>query len=369
MIKGLYIHIPFCDQICTYCDFTKMVANDDLKVEYIRALVRELEYFSDLTEKCETIYIGGGTPSSLELDLLEAFFNELSQTVNLQKIIEFTVEANPSDISHELLKIFKKYHVNRISMGVQSMDEGLLKFLGRNHTQDIVRNAVQLIKEYNFALNLDFLYAVPGQTKELLIKDLEYVKKFNPEHLSYYSLIVEDRTIISHLINTHKVADFPDDLARDFADIVDATLKNYGYHKYEVSNYSKPGNESKHNLIYWDVEEYLGIGLNASSQYNYIRMKNPKSIKEYIAGTKKNALNMHQLEEYNPKLEILLLGLRKTSGVSLEEYKLRIKKDVFEVYPQLKKHLENNLLEIKDGYLRFTENGMYLANQVYLDII
>ncbi|MDD3712105.1 MAG: radical SAM family heme chaperone HemW [Candidatus Izemoplasmatales bacterium] len=369
MIKGLYIHIPFCDQICTYCDFAKMVAGDELKVDYVRALIKELEYFSDLAEHAQTIYIGGGTPSSLDIDLLEAFLSELSTTVNLKGIEEFTIEANPCDVSDDLLKLFKKYHVNRISMGVQSTDEGLLKFLGRNHTLESVIKAVELIKKYNFNLNLDFLYAVPGQTEEMIRKDLDFIKMFDPQHVSYYSLIVEDRTIINHLINTHKVADFPDDLARDFADIIDQYLEDLGYDKYEVSNYCKSGFESKHNLIYWNVEEYLGIGLNASSQYNYIRMKNPKSIKEYIAGTKKNALNMHQLEDYNPKLELLLLGLRKTKGVNLEYYKSRIKKDVFEVYPILSKHLENKLLELKDGYLKFTKNGMYLANQVYIDII
>lgn len=369
MIKGLYIHIPFCDQICTYCDFAKMVAGDELKTEYIRALVKELEYFSDLTEKCETIYIGGGTPSSLDLDLLAAFLHELSLNTHLDKIKEFNFEANPCDINQELLDVLKKYHVTRISMGVQSMEDSLLKFLGRNHDRKMVIKAVELIKKNNFILNLDFLYAVPGQTEEMLRKDISELKNLNPEHISYYSLIVEDRTIINHLIDSHKVADFPNDLARDFAEIVDSELKKSGYNKYEVSNYAKEGFESKHNLLYWDLEEYLGIGLNASSQYNYVRMKNPNSIKQYIAGTMKNALNMHQLEEFNPKLELILMGLRKTAGLSLEYYKSRIKKDVFEVYPQLKKHIDNKLLEVKDGYLRLTANGMYLANQVYLDII
>lgn len=369
MIKGLYIHIPFCDQICTYCDFAKMVADDDLKVEYMRALVRELEYFSDLTEKCETIYIGGGTPSSLELDLLEAFLHELASVVSLEKIVEFTFETNPGDVNEDLLKLLKKYHISRISMGVQALNDKLLKFLGRTHTKEVVFQAVEQIKKHDFALNLDFLYAIPGQTKTMLLKDLEFIKTLDPEHISYYSLIVEDKTILNYLINNHKVSDFPDDIARDYADIVDATLKDYGFEKYEVSNYAKPGFASKHNLLYWNLEEYLGIGLNASSQYNYVRMKNPRSIKEYIAGTKKHAFNMHELEEYNPKLEILLMGLRKTAGVSLDFYKQRTKKDVFEVYPQLQKHLDNNLLEIIDGYLRFTNEGMYLANQVYLDII
>lgn len=369
MIKGVYIHIPFCDKICTYCDFAKMVAKDDLKIEYMQALVRELEYFSDLTARSETVYIGGGTPSSLPLDVLEAFLKELSTIINLEKIKEFTIEANPSDITDSFLKLMKKFHVSRISMGVQSMDETLLKFLGRNHTQTQVIEAIKKIKDNNFDLNLDFLYAIPGQTKTMLLKDLDFLKTFNPDHVSYYSLIIEDRTIINYWINSRKVSDFPDDLARDFADIIDNRLKEYGYDKYEVSNYAFKGHESKHNLIYWDVEEYIGLGLNASSQYNYIRMKNPKNIKEYIEGTKRHALNMHEIEEYNPKLEIVLLGLRKVEGFNLDEYKKRIKKDVFEVYPILKKHLDNGLLEISSGNLKLTDKGMYLANQVYLDII
>ncbi|PKK94647.1 MAG: hypothetical protein CVV60_05360 [Tenericutes bacterium HGW-Tenericutes-5] len=369
MIKGVYIHIPFCDKICTYCDFAKMVAKDDLKIEYMQALVRELEYFSDLTAKSETVYIGGGTPSSLQLDVLEAFLKELSTIVNLDKIQEFTIEANPTDITDDFLKMLRKFNVSRISMGVQSMDESLLNFLGRTHTKAEVIEAIKKIKDNKFDLNLDFLYAIPGQTEEMLLNDLDFIKKFNPNHISYYSLIIEDRTIINYWINSRKVSDFSDDLARDFADIIDRKLADFGYKKYEVSNYAKEGHESKHNLIYWNVEEYIGLGLNASSQYNYIRMKNPKSIKEYIEGTKKHALNMHEIEEYNPKLEIILLGLRKVEGFNLDDYKKRIKKDVFEVYPILKKHLDNGLLEISSGNLKLTDKGMYLANQVYLDII
>lgn len=369
MIKGLYIHIPFCDQICTYCDFAKMVAPDDLKLEYMQSLVREMEYYNDLIAKIETIYVGGGTPSSLDLGLLEAFLHELSLNVDLENISEFTFETNPCDVNEEYLNLLKKYHVNRISMGVQSMDEGLLKFLGRTHTKEVVIKAIQEIKKFGFILNLDFLYAIPGQTKELLLGDINYIKEFNPEHVSYYSLIVEDKTILSYLISHHKVSDFSDDLARDFADIVDVSLKEFGYNKYEISNYSKVGFASKHNLLYWDLEEYLGIGLNSSSQFNNVRMKNPRKIREYIEGTKKHALNMHTLEEYDLKSELLLMGLRKTSGVSLETFKRRAKVDLFTAYPQLKKHLDNKLLEIEDGYLRFTNEGMYLSNQVYLDII
>lgn len=369
MIKGLYIHIPFCDQICTYCDFCKMVASDDLKREYMKALVKEIEYYSDLVSRIETIYIGGGTPSSLNIDLLEAFLRELEVIVDLHKIKEFTIEVNPNDVNPKLIKVLKKYKINRVSMGVQSIDPDLLKFLGRTHTHDLVEQAVKLLRKSEFDINLDFLYAIPGQSKEQLKNDLAFIEKYQVEHISYYSLIVEDKTILSYLINKNKVADFSDDLAREYGDFVDDYLEKIGYEKYEFSNYAKPGCESKHNLLYWNLEEYLGVGLNASSQYNYTRMKNPRKIKDYIEGTKKFALVMHELEDFNPKLELILMGLRKTEGINLDYYKSRVKKDIFTCYPQLKKHLDNNLLEIVDGYLRFTKDGVYVSNQVYIDII
>ena len=369
MIKGLYIHIPFCDQICTYCDFCKMVTSEHTKKEYIKALIKEMEYYSDLLEHIETIYIGGGTPSSIDDDLLDAFLDELELLIDLKQIKEFTIEANPNDITPHWLEMLKKHHVTRVSMGVQSLSENLLRFLGRTHTFDIVVHAIELLKTSKLNYNLDFLYAIPGQTKEELLNDLEYIEKFNPHHVSYYSLILEDRTVLNYLINKHKVEDFSDDLAREFGEIIDERLHKIGYTKYEFSNYAKPGFESKHNLIYWNLEEYLGIGLNASSQFNFTRMINPSKISEYLKGIQDKSLTMHKIEDFNPKLETLLVGLRKTEGIQLEAYKKRFKIDVFEVYPQLNKYIDLKLLEVIDGYLRFTNEGIYLSNQVFVDII
>jgi len=346
-----------------------MVTSEHTKKEYVKALVKELEYYSDLLTYIETIYIGGGTPSSLDNDLLDAFLDELESMVDMDKIKEFTIEANPSDVTASWLEVLRKHHVTRVSMGVQSMNKDLLNFLGRTHTDDIVMHAIELLKTSQFDFNLDFLYAIPGQTKEMLLSDLTYIKEFKPQHVSYYSLILEDRTVLNYLINKHKVEDFSDDLARDFGELIDQTLEAYGYHKYEFSNYAKPGYESKHNLIYWNLEEYLGIGLNASSQFNFVRMVNPSKISDYLEAIEDKSLTMHRLEDFNPELECLLVGLRKTQGIHLDAYKKRFKQSVFEVYPQLKKHMDQKLLEIKDGYLRFTNDGIYLSNQVFVDII
>ncbi|QWC00642.1 radical SAM family heme chaperone HemW [Mycoplasmatota bacterium] len=369
MIKGLYIHIPFCDQICTYCDFCKMVTSDHTKKEYMRALIKEMEYYSDLLTHIETIYIGGGTPSSIDNDLIDAFLEELSLMVDMKKIKEFTIEANPNDVNEEWIGILKKHHVTRVSMGVQSMNEDILKFLGRTHTIEIVEDAVDILKKSDMNFNLDFLYAVPGQSKEDLINDLLYIKKFNPHHISYYSLILEDKTVLNYLINKHKVEDFSEDLAREFGEIIDLELNDLGYQKYEFSNYCKPGFESKHNLIYWNLEEYLGIGLNASSQFNYTRMINPSKISVYLDGINDKSLTMHQLEDFNPKLETLLVGLRKTNGIDLNAYKKKFNIGVFELYPQLNKYIELGLLKIEDSRLKFTNEGIYLSNQVFVDIV
>ncbi|MGE4571381.1 MAG: radical SAM family heme chaperone HemW [Candidatus Izemoplasmatales bacterium] len=369
MIKGLYIHIPFCDQICTYCDFCKMVTSTHNKKEYMKALVKEMEYYSDLLEHIETIYIGGGTPSSIDDDLMDAFLDELDILVDMTHIKEFTIEANPNDITPNFLEILRKHHVTRVSMGVQSMSEDLLRFLGRTHTDEIVEHAIDLIKTSGLNFNLDFLYAIPGQSLEDLKKDLDYIKKFKAHHISYYSLILEDRTVLNYLINKHKVEDFPDDLAREYGELIDIELEKLGYHKYEFSNYAKAGYESKHNLIYWNLEEYLGIGLNASSQFNNTRMINPTKLSVYLKGIQDKSLTMHNIEDFNPKLETLLVGLRKTEGISMSAYKERFKKGVFDIYPQLKKFLDSNLLEIQGDYLRFTSEGIYLSNQVYVDII
>ncbi|MDA3932490.1 MAG: radical SAM family heme chaperone HemW [Tenericutes bacterium] len=369
MIKGLYIHMPFCDQICTYCDFCKMVTSDHTKKEYMKALIKELEYYSDLLSHIETIYIGGGTPSSLDDDLLDAFLEELKLMVDMKQIKEFTIEANPNDVTDNWIKTLKKHHITRVSMGVQSMSENILKFLGRTHTAQIVEDAIKTLKKSKLNFNLDFLYAIPGQTKEDLEKDLNYIKKFDPHHISYYSLILEDKTVLNYLINKHKVDDFSEDLARDFGEIIDDKLNGIGYKKYEFSNYCKPGFESKHNLIYWNLEEYLGVGLNASSQFNYVRMINPRKISVYLNDINDKSLTMHHLEDFNPQLETLLVGLRKTEGIDLEQYKKKFKIDVFKLYPQLKKYIDLDLLKIEGSRLMFTNEGVYLSNQVFVDII
>lgn len=365
MIKGLYIHIPFCSQICSYCDFAKEVAKQEKQHEYMNILTKELIHYQAHYKNLETIYIGGGTPTSLDISLLDDFLKKINEVVTMSNIIEFTIESNPNDISEELVRVLKKNNVSRISIGVQTVNESLLNILNRNHTLEDVHQAVRLLRDFGFTnVNLDFIYGIPNQTEEMLKNDLDFIKKELPEHVSYYSLILEEKTVLDYQISKGLIKPLDEDLVADYSCLVKEELKNLGYTHYETSNYELGGHESFHNLIYWDLEEYLGIGLNSASQYHNERYKNQTSISKYLRDYKQRFQ-----EDFNPKLEYILMGLRKTEGIDMVKFKHRFNIDVFEQYPILKKHISNNLLHIHDSYLSFTELGEDLANQVYIDLI
>ncbi len=369
MIKGLYIHIPFCDSICTYCDFCKMVANQELKTKYIDALIKELDFHVYKYTNLETIYIGGGTPSSLDLELLDLLLKRISDYIDVKNLSEYTIEANPNDINQDFIDIIKKRNINRVSLGVQTMDNGLLKFLNRTHKKEDVNKGIELLRANGINnINLDFIHSIPNQTMDSIKTDLSYIKTIKPPHISYYSLIVEENTLLSYLISQKQVTPLSSDLEADYSEYIRDSLLELGYNRYEISNYAKNGLESAHNLLYWNLDEYLGVGLNAASQYDNKRFKNPNLITNYI-----NKINQKDFtnteEDFNPVMEYILLGLRKTEGINLNDFSTKYKEDVFELYPGLKKHLKNGLLVIKNSYLKFSKKGMELSNQVYLEII
>ncbi len=369
MIKALYIHIPFCDNICLYCDFAKLVASDNLKTQYMNALINEIKYYKDDIKSVKTIYIGGGTPSSINLTLLEQLLNEINQLINLEQIIEYTIEANPNDINQAFVSLMKKYSINRISIGIQTTNDKLLKLLKRSHKNKDVIKSINLLRKNDIDnINLDFIYGIPSQTKTDILTDLAFIKKTKVPHISYYSLIIEDNTELKYLIDQSKITPLEEDLIADYSILIKNRLKKSGLSHYETSNYSKSGYESLHNLTYWNLFEYLGVGLSAASQYLNKRFKNTNRISKYI----KNISNKQYVrieEDFNPELEFLLMGLRKTEGIQLSDFKSRYKKDVFNKYPVLSKHIDNGLLVREEDILRFTELGQDLANQVYIDLL
>ena len=369
MIKGLYIHIPFCKRICIYCDFCKMVAPKQLQNEYLDALKKELNQYKDKYYNLETIYIGGGTPSSLNSKVLESLLIELNNLIKISTIKEFTIEANVSDISDAFLKLIKSYGVNRLSIGVQSTSDQLLELMHRDHIKSDIYKVNSLLKKHHFTnYNFDFIHSIPSQTKDDLLEDLKLIKELRPPHISYYSLIIEDRTELKYLIDKGNLQPIDDDKDYEYSLMVRNHLKKIGYANYETSNYCMNGFEAKHNLLYWNLEEYIGIGLSSASQYDNRRMKNTDLISKYLRQAKEG-LFVPVEEDFDEEKEYIILGLRKTEGISLVVFKERFNKEMFKTYPVIEKHIENGLLNIENNQLYFTEKGKDLANQVYIDII
>lgn len=368
MIKGLYIHIPFCDKICTYCDFAKLVANDEWKERYINALLIELEHYSDHYEHLETIYIGGGTPSSLSLSLLDQLLTKIESLVPITNVKEWTIEANPDDISEDFITLLEQHHLTRISLGVQTTSDRLLQLIGRGHTKQDIKRALRLIDTSKISsYNLDFIYGLPTQTKDELEADLAFLILNTPPHISYYSLILEENTKMQFEITNERLEALDEDLVAEYGEWIEDTLKECNYHKYEISNYARGNAFSKHNLLYWNLEEYIGIGMAAASQFDNARFVNPRKISTYINQIHSGIFDPIE-EPFDEAMEFLLMGLRKTEGISTLEYRKRFGILPWIRYPGLQKHLENGLLIQKKDRLYFSTKGMRLSNQVLLEL-
>lgn len=359
MCNSVYIHIPFCTDICSYCDFCKIYYNSDLVDKYLNALEVEIkEKYNN--EIINTIYIGGGTPSSLNLEQLEKLFKIIS-IFNID-IKEFTFECNIENIDEEKIKLLSKNGVNRISIGIQSFDNDLLRLLNRKHTTSMVYDKVSMIKKYINNINLDLMYAISGETIDILNNDIDNILKLDVNHISTYSLIIEDNTILK---NMH-IEYIDDELDYNMYNLICNRLKSNGYNHYETSNFAKEGYESKHNLVYWNNEHYYGFGAGASGYIDNIRYTNTKSVKNYID----NKLN--RKEEILSTNEIIenefILGFRKVKGIDvnklLDKYKIDIKKIDF-----INKLIQDNKLILKDNYLSINEDLIYVSNNILVEFL
>ena len=295
---GLYIHIPFCNKVCPYCDFHKMVASDNLKESYIKALIKESIIKGISKYDLSTLYIGGGTPSSLKMDLLEMLFSSLNKEIKLENLLEFTFECNPEDISVELLTLLKKYHVTRLSIGVQTLNKSYQHYINRIFDEEKLSTIVNLLNKFDFKnFSFDLMYGFLNQTVDDIKTDIDKLIKFNPTHISIYSLIVEEHTIFGKLTRDGKVLESSDDIQADqYLFIIDYLDEN-GYYQYETSNFAKIGFKSKHNLIYWDHDDYLCLGSGASSFIDDVRSVTTTKIHDYI-----NSLNNNELPSVEAEL-------------------------------------------------------------------
>ena len=367
-MRGLYIHIPFCNKVCIYCDFTKMVGNDLKKEKYVNRLLEEIDYYKKKYYNeilaCDTAFIGGGTPNSLSIPALESILASISEILASNK--ENTIELNPELITKELLLMLKKYNINRISMGVETFNDEKLKLINRSHSKDMVFEKIALIKSLGFNnINIDLIFGLPNQTIDDIKYDLDTFKLLDIPHLSYYNLILEDKTILNKYVNDHKLALLDDDILADFYDYINKYMKDLGYNHYEVSNYAKPSYESLHNLKYWSEEEYIGLGLGASGFLNGYRYQNNTKLDDYLKEFRKEE---NYIDISEKKKEYVIFGLRKLEGISISLYNKLYNSDIFKDF-NFDKYIKLGLIIRDNDYLKIKEDKMFISNSIIGSLI
>ena len=357
MLRSVYVHIPFCEKICSYCDFCKMFYNEKLVDRYLEELEKEIDLLYD-GDLIKSLYIGGGTPSSLNLKQSKRLLDILSK-FKRNEFFEFTIECNFSNINKEKLELFKEYGVNRLSFGLETTNSKHLDFLERDEKVDRTINIIKLAKDLGFSnINVDLMYALPGESLDELRKDLEFIKSLDIEHVSCYSLIIEEHT----KLGIKNVEHIDSDLDFEMYQAICSFMKDNGFKHYEISNYSKEGYESKHNLVYWNNEEYYGFGLGASGYINNRRTTNTRSINNYLKGS--YLLEEEILEKYDLVYYEIMLNLRKSEGIDLDKlYSLyKVKLD----YEEL---LKLGMLEYNDNRLYIPEDKWYISNDITLRLL
>lgn len=358
---SIYIHIPFCKSICSYCDFCKMIYNKKWITDYLNTLEKEIQN-NYKNEIIKTIYIGGGTPSILDIDELNKLF-QILKTIKLDHNYEFTFECNIDDIDLEKLKLLYNNNVNRLSIGIESLNNQNLLFLKRNHTYKEVKDKINLIKKVGFKnINIDLMYAIPNETIDTLKKDLDLFTSLDINHISTYSLIIEDNT----LLKINKINNIDEDTDYEMYNYICDYLKNKGFNHYEISNFAKDGYESKHNLVYWNNLNYYGFGLGASGFINNIRYDNTKSLTNYLKGNYRSNERKMTIKE-NIENE-LILGFRKIKGINKKDFydKYNIKLEDNLIIKKLLK--ENKLIENKSN-MYINPEYIYTSNEILINFI
>lgn len=366
---GVYVHIPFCKRKCYYCDFISFCEKDELQEKYINTVIQEIEDFFNLNKnvKIKTIYIGGGTPSFIDGKYIEKIMN----TFNKEGVVEATIEVNPGSASLEKLKKYKECGINRLSIGLQSTEDRLLKKIGRIHNYNDFLATYNLAREVGFDnINVDLMIGLPGQTIEDVKSSLNKVIDLNPSHISVYSLIVEENTIIYNLIEQNKIVLPDEELERNMYWYVKNYLELGGYEHYEISNFAKNGKKSLHNLDCWNQKEYVGFGVSAHSYLNRKRFCNIGVLEEYIKDFK-NTKEVQEVQSfYETKQEYMLLGLRKIKGVCISDFKNKFGENpIFLFKNELNKLIEEDLLEITTNNIKLTNKGLNFANLVWEEFV
>ena len=401
---GIYIHIPFCKHKCYYCDFVSFSSKEEIVEKYIKTVIKELKKYLENKEfmknyNVTTIYIGGGTPSYIDSKYIEEILKEIEKNLvnNDTKFqdIEVTLEVNPGTINEEKVKLYKEAKINRISMGLQSTNDQILKQIGRIHTYNEFLDAYSIVKKARFDnINIDLMIGLPNQTISDVKESLNKIIELNPNHISVYSLILEEGTVLDKLIEEGKMELLDEELERNMYWYVKNTLEINGYNHYEISNFSKIGKESKHNLNCWEQKEYIGIGTSAHSYINGVRYCNKSSVEKYIENINNKDIDVNEIiklgngdksflekveEVYeideiqsseDKKREYMLLGLRKLEGVKISNFKEKfVENPIYVYHKELEKLVEEDLIRVDGDRIFLSRRGIDLANLVWEEFV
>lgn len=374
---GIYIHIPFCKQKCFYCDFCSFANKNEMQEKYVEAVINEIK---NITHKekytVTTIYLGGGTPSILNPECIKNILQEIKSSFKILDDAEITIEINPGTVNEEKLKKYKEYGINRLSIGLQSANDKILKKIGRIHDYKQFEETFFYARKCGFKnINVDLMIGLPTQAVEDVKQTLEKIIQKNPEHISVYSLIIEEGTIIEKLINENKLQLPDEETERIMYWTVVNELKENGYNQYEISNFSKKTYESKHNTNCWKQKQYIGLGTSAHSYLNKKRYSNTNNIEEYIKNIQENNISknitIHEEQtEESTMNEYMLLGLRMIQGININEFKQKFKIDPTIKYKEtLEKLQKENLIQITKTSIKLTKQGIDFGNIVWEEFI
>ncbi|MCQ2910630.1 MAG: radical SAM family heme chaperone HemW [Clostridia bacterium] len=378
---GLYVHIPFCKSKCIYCDFCSFANKEDKIDEYIDMLIKEMNLYKEVVKDriIKTVFIGGGTPTILSCDQLKKLVNAIKENFTFKDEIEFTCEANPGTLDIDKLKTLKELGVNRLSIGLQSANDSTLKMLSRIHTFDEFKKNVEDARKVGFKnINADIMFSLPNESMKDIKHTVDEVLALKLEHVSAYSLIIEEGTKMYDMAcSGDSKYEFPDeDTDREIYYYICDELKKNGYHQYEISNFAKPGYESEHNMIYWKAEEYLGLGLAAHSYFNNYRFSNVIDLNRYISKLRdENKITYvngkKELESESDQIsEFMFLGLRMLDGISINKFKEKFGKDIFDIYGDtINEMIEDGYLEREDDLIRLSKKGIDVSNVLFAEFM
>lgn len=361
--RSLYIHIPFCQHICTYCDFCKVFYHEKQVDDYLAVLKKELTAL-DIKRPLKTIYLGGGTPTSLNDKQLEWLMDIIKPYLS-DHIQEVTIEVNPETLDYYKLDILKRGGVTRLSIGVETFNDKLLKGINRQHNSDQVKRIIRYAQKQNFNnISIDLMYGLPNQTISDIKDDLDAIASLDLQHVSYYALILEDHTVLKN----HNYQPLDEETEAVINNVIDERLNEMGFIKYEISNYAKSGFESLHNLAYWQYDNYYGVGLGACGKIDDCLFEHNRNLNAYLAS--RNIVSKTVNSQAETMFNHLMMSLRLVKGLDVGNFECRYGIKISDYYQSaINKHLNLKTLVLEDGYLRCTKDSIKILNEILLDFI